>query len=533
MSSSRSSRSFASVLCALVLIAIGSSFAIAAPLAKGGEVLVIRNPVSAEINSLAVSLPTVRGTVVERVAVPNSGELGIAAASTVTQDTSALEAYCAELIRGGVAKLCSPNYVYTSSLTPNDASYSVLYGLTQTKTNDAWNFTTGSASVVVAVIDTGVQYTHPDLAANTWTNPGEVAGDSTDNDGNGYVDDVHGFDFVTGDGDPLDQNGHGTHVAGTIGAVGNNSIGVVGVNHTVSIQALRVLDASGSGFTSDIIEAVNYAAANGADVINMSLGGPGYSPVFEAAIRDAGTAGVLVVVAAGNESANNNVTPSYPANYGLSNMISVAATDDEDRLASFSNYGSSTVQLAAPGVSIASTYPSSSYAYLSGTSMASPHVAGAAALIKAANPALNAASLRALILDNGDTLENLSGVVSTAKRLNVSASVAASIGATPIPDPTPTVDEVELVARRVATRQYRVGATAYEGASVAGQGIAVRITCTELNGRKKTYRKTGATDSAGLYSPRFGFSSRTTRASCRAQATDFSVSSRKVSVRVR
>lgn len=533
MSSSRSSRSFVTVLRALVLITLGSSLAIAAPLAKRGEVLVVRNPVSAEINSLGASLPTARGTVVERVAVPNSGALGIAAADPVTEDTLALEAYCAELIASGVAKLCSPNYVYRATLTPNDASYSVLYGLTQTKTNEAWNLTTGSASVVVAVIDTGVQYTHPDLAANTWTNPSEIAGDSIDNDGNGYVDDVHGFDFVTADSDPSDQNGHGTHVAGTIGAVGNNSIGVVGVNHTVSIQALRVLNASGSGFTSDIIEAVNYAAANGANVINMSLGGPGYSSVFEAAIRDAGTAGVLVVVAAGNESANNNVTPSYPANYGLSNMISVAATDDEDQLASFSNYGASTVQLAAPGVSIASTYPTSSYAYLSGTSMASPHVAGAAALIKAANPELNAASLRALILDNGDPLGNLAGVVSTGKRLNVSAAVAASIGATPVPDPAPSVDDVEIGVRRVSSRRYRVEATAYEGANLAGQGIAVRITCTEQNGGRRSYRKSGSTDSAGLYSQRFGFSSRTTRATCRAQATDFSVSSRKVSVRVR
>ncbi len=518
-------------LCSII-VALGiHAIAFAAPVAKRGEVLIVRNLVSADINVLS-SNDGKHSPGFERVMLPSSGEIGIA--SETTEDLSLLEDYCHQLKTQGIAKLCSPNYRYSASVTPNDSFYSLLYGLPKISANEAWNITTGSNDVVVAVIDTGVQYSHPDLESNIWVNPGETPGDGIDNDGNGYVDDVYGFDFVSNDSVPLDENGHGTHVAGTIGAVGENNTGVVGVNQLVSIQALRVLDASGSGFTSDIIEAVNYATENGADIVNMSLGGPGYSEVFSEAISLAGTNGVLVVVAAGNDTTNNDATPSYPANYGLSNMITVAATNEDDLLSSFSNYGATTVQIAAPGEDILSTYPTSDYAYLSGTSMATPHVAGAAALIKATNPELTALSLRALILENGDDVAGLSGVVATGKRLNVSAAVAASIGATPIPDPTtPALEEISIRSAKVGSRKYRIAAIASDE---DGEGVSdtnLRVDCTESGRSRRVLRRTGSSDSRGAFKARFTFSSRASRAICRVTAPDDEVSSRRISFKVR
>lgn len=521
------------VLASLVGFGFGTS-AFATPVARGGEVLIVRNPVSADINSMTSSNlhdQNDRTTGFERVFLPSKAEIGIA--SETTQDISELEQYCAQLKSQGIAKLCSPNFKYAASVLPNDPGYQYLYGMSKISAPQAWGITTGSADVVVAVIDTGVQYTHPDLSENIWVNSGEIPNDGIDNDGNGYIDDVHGYDFVTGDSDPSDENGHGTHVSGTIGAVGNNNYGVVGVNHTVSIQALRVLGASGSGYTSDIISAVNYAAANGASVINMSLGGPGYSEVFEDAIRSAGTHGVLVVVAAGNEAADNDSTPTYPASYALPNMITVAATDDNDELADFSNYGASTVQIAAPGVDILSTVPTNQFAYFSGTSMATPHLAGAAALIKAANPDLSALSLRALILDTGDTLSGLGGVVSTGKRLNIGDAVAAAVGATPIPDPTPTVNSVSIASSKIGSRKYRILSFAHDAYGERVSAAKMRIECTEVNGSKRSLRRTGYSNSSGMLSASFTFSSRTSKAMCRVTALDFGKSSRKLSLKVK
>ena len=304
--------------------------------------------------------------------------------------------------------------------TPNDTSLNQLWGMSKIDAYSAWNLTTGGSGanrVVVAVIDTGADYTHPDLAANIWNNPN--AGKD------GFVGDFHGYDFANNDGNPMDDNGHGTHVAGTIGAVGNNGLGVAGVNWAVSIMPLKFMTATGSGYLSDAIRAINYTTMERTQygvnvrVINASWGGGGFSAAMQSAIQAAGNAGILFVAAAGNDAANNDAVPHYPAGYNSTNVIAVAATDQNDRLASFSCYGATTVDLAAPGVSIYSTVPGNRYGSLSGTSMATPHVAGAAALAWAYNPTATVAQIRNALLQGVDHPSALSGKVASSGRLNV------------------------------------------------------------------------------------------------------------------
>jgi len=263
-----------------------------------------------------------------------------------------------------------PNYIYKALALPNDPMIADYWGLQNTgqavnlatgisgadmSMTKAWDVRTDCSSVTVAVLDSGVNYNHPDLAANMWTNAAEIPNDGIDNDGNGFIDDTLGWDFVQQDKDPMDFNLHGTHVAGTIGAVGNNAVGGSGVCWTAKIMPVRVLDAGGSGRTSGILAGFDYAVANGAKVINMSLGGSGFSSLMNTAIVNANTSGVLVIASAGNSAVNNDVSPSYPASYAQPNIISVAATTQTDTLASFSNFGTSSVDIAAPGTNIKST----------------------------------------------------------------------------------------------------------------------------------------------------------------------------------
>jgi subtilisin family serine protease len=347
-----------------------------------------------------------------------------------------------------------PDYVITGAAVPNDPSFGQLWGLSNTGQSgglrdadidapEAWDVTTGSRSVVVAVIDTGIDYRHRDLAANAWQNPGEVAGDGIDNDGNGFVDDVYGWDFANNDADPMDDQGHGTHVSGTIGAVGNNGTGVVGVSWNVSIMGLKFLGANGSGSTSGAVAAINYVTRMrrdfGINVVasNNSWGGGGFSTSLRDAIAAGGRAGILFVAAAGNESQNIDTTPAYPAAYTSDAVISVAATDRSNTLASFSNYGVTGVDVAAPGVSIYSTVPGNSYATYSGTSMATPHVTGTVALMAAANPQATAAQIRTAILSTAVPVASLAGKVATGGLLNAAAAVQAIAGVQPPIDPPP------------------------------------------------------------------------------------------------
>ena len=333
--------------------------------------------------------------------------------------------------RPGV-QFAQPDYRVTIERTPDDPSVGSLWGLDAINAPEAWNTVTGTGRTIVAVIDSGVGYSHPDLKANMWRNPGEVAGNGRDDDGNGYTDDVHGYDFANNDGNPADDNGHGTHIAGTIGAVGNNGVGVAGVGWNIRIMALKFLDASGSGYTSDAVRALNYAVARGAKVVNASFGGGGYDHALANAIANARTKGVIVVAAAGNDGTDNDINPVYPGNYAGDNLVTVAASDRNDRLASFSNYGRTTVDIAAPGSGIYSTLPNGRYGSYSGTSMATPHVAGAMSLVWDAHPTWNYKQVIASILNTADRMSSLTGKVATG-RLNVAKAIAYSSDGTPAP----------------------------------------------------------------------------------------------------
>ena len=326
------------------------------------------------------------------------------------------------------------NSTVSADALPNDPAFGNLWNLENTgqaggkvdadiDASAAWDVTTGSSKVVVAVIDTGIDYNHPDLAANIWINPGEIPGDGIDNDGNGFVDDVRGWDFANNDANPMDDNGHGTHVAGTIGAVGNNGIGISGVNWNVSLMPLKFLAANGSGYTSDAIAAINYATmmrqrGENVRVSNNSWAGADNDPWLKSSIQAAGNAGILFVAAAGNSGVNIDVKPTYPASFNLDNVLTVAATDKNDALASFSNFGVNSVDLAAPGVNIYSTMRNNAYATMSGTSMAAPAVTGAAALAWSVVPDADYHAVRNAILAGVDPLASLTGKVATGGRLN-------------------------------------------------------------------------------------------------------------------
>ncbi|MBN2580931.1 MAG: S8 family serine peptidase [Pirellulales bacterium] len=369
--------------------------------------------------------------------------LGLVGQVLVRSYGSSLETAASALLQNTFIAGFEQDAVRQLEVTSDDPQTGALYGLSAIDAPEAWSLTTGSRGVVVGVIDTGIDYTHPDLAANVWTNPGEIAGNGLDDDHNGFVDDVHGYDFINDDGNPLDDNGHGTHVSGTIAAVGNNGLGVVGVNWSTSLMGLKFLDADGSGYTSDAVRAINYATMMRSQygvnlrVLNNSWGGGGYSSQMAAAIQANNDAGIFFVAAAGNSGSNNDRTPQYPANYNAANVVSVAAVDAHDALASFSCYGASTVDLAAPGVSILSTIPGNRYARYSGTSMATPHVAGAAALAWAYNPDATVAEVRDALLQGTDVLGGLSGKVATGGRLNVYATLQRLGGAAPTPTPVP------------------------------------------------------------------------------------------------
>jgi subtilisin family serine protease len=313
---------------------------------------------------------------------------------------------------------------------PGDPFFGNLWGLHNTGQEggtpdadidapEAWLLQTGAPEVIVAVIDTGVDYTHPDIAANMWMNPGEIPGNGLDDDGNGYIDDVYGWDFANRNRDPMDDHNHGTHCAGTIAAVGDNGTGITGVAWQARIMALKFLDAGGSGLLSDALGAIAYAADNGAQVSNSSWGGGGFSQAMVDTIAAAGEQGLLFVAAAGNDSRNNDTSPTYPATYDLPNVISVAATTRNDELAYFSNYGASTVHLGAPGQAILSTIRNNSYALFNGTSMAAPHVSGAAAMVLGKNPLLSIDQLKAILTGSVDPVPALAGRTISGGRLNL------------------------------------------------------------------------------------------------------------------
>jgi thermitase len=277
---------------------------------------------------------------------------------------------------------------------------------------------TGSKKVVVAVIDTGIDWTHPDIQANLYTNPGEIPGNGLDNDHNGFVQDIHGWNFYDDSPNSMDDHNHGTHCAGTIGAVGNNGTGIAGINWNVSLMPIKFLSSSGSGNLSKAVEAINYARMMKVNVMNNSWGGGGFTQTMYDSIKNARDAGILFVVAAGNDGHDNDEQPSYPASYDLENILSVAATDNKDSLGLFSNYGARSVHVAAPGVRIWSTIRGGEYGSLSGTSMSAPHASGVAALLLSTNPTMNYVELKNRMIKTSTPVPGLRGKVLSKGRLN-------------------------------------------------------------------------------------------------------------------
>jgi subtilisin family serine protease len=339
-----------------------------------------------------------------------------------------------------------PNYMVYTTREPNDPRFPELWGLrnigqtingtpgtpgADIGATAAWDLALGSRNTVVGIVDTGIDYSHPDLAANAWSAPASYSvtiGGQTITCAAG----THGFNAVNKSCDPFDDHFHGTHVSGTIGGAGNNGVGVVGVNWFANIMGLKFLTASGSGSTADAINAIEFAiqakltlgAAANVRVLSNSWAGGGFSQALLDEINRANQNDILFVAAAGNAASNNDATPTYPASYAAPNVVAVAATDNQDALASFSNYGAASVHLGAPGVKVLSTLPASTYGYFSGTSMATPHVSGAAALLLSRCTA-NTAALKTLLLNNVDQIPALSGRTTTGGRLNIGRAVAA------------------------------------------------------------------------------------------------------------
>jgi len=358
-----------------------------------------------------------------------------------------------------------PNFIVHPVSSPDDPSYAQLWGLQNSgqaisgsfglagadiSAESAWNVTTGSASIVVGVVDTGVDYNHPDLAANIWSNPGGKGNAAC-------AAGTHGYNAITGTCDPMDDHYHGTHVSGTIGAAGNNGIGVTGVNWTTSIMGLKFINSVGNGTTADAILAIDFAVQAKIDGVNVrvlsnSWGGGAFSKALLDEINKANENDILFVAAAGNSSRNTDLFPHYPSSYATPNMISVAATDNRDERAYFSNYGSTSVHLGAPGMDVLSTIPGGGYYYLSGTSMATPHVSGVAALVLANTPGLTTAEVKSAILDNTDPIPSLSGITITGGRLNA----ARALGVPPEPDFTLSASPSSRTVARAGTTSYTV-----------------------------------------------------------------------------
>lgn len=467
---------------------------------------------------------TTQAGVVNALGAQTEERFGSIRARVVSVPASQLGRIRAALERDPRVRYAEPNVRYHTDASPDDPSFPQLWGLDNTgqavqgvsgtadadiDAPEAWEHSTGSAGVTLGVIDTGIDYNHPDLAANIWINPGEnCAGcrnDGIDNDGNGYVDDWHGWDFLNNDNDPFDDNGHGTHVAGTIGAVGGNGKGVTGVNWSVRLMPLKFLGADGSGAAADAVRAILYASSMGAVATNDSWGGDGYSQALADAIQYANDHGSLFVAAAGNSFSDNDANENFPSNYDVPNVVAVASTDNRDARSWFSNYGRRTVDLGAPGSSILSTWPGGSYQYLDGTSMATPHVTGAVALAKAAFPDATSFGLKALLLRTVDPDAALATKTVSGGRLNVgnalacdnqpqvwlesptpgfavdvgtSVDIVALAGA--CGDPSGTDAAVTVNGEPVTLTTSRDGL--YRGSFVAGRAGAVDVTATATSG---------------------------------------------------
>lgn len=385
------------------------------------------------------------------------------------------------LAQNDLVDVAEPNYIYRINKTPNDPMLGQLWGLKNVgqadsdgkvgvagmdiDTERAWDIETGSDKMVIAVIDTGVDYNHPDLKDNLWTNEAEANGTAgVDDDGNGVIDDIHGYNAINDSGNASDDHGHGSHCAGTIGAKGDDGKGIVGVNWNTRIMAVKFLSAEGSGSLEGAIKAIDYATKMGAKVMSNSWGGGGFTQTLLDSIKRSETAGALFVAAAGNDSNNNDTNPSYPASYNVANIISVAAVDNTGAKANFSNYGKRTVHLGAPGVNVYSS-ANGSYDSWSGTSMATPHVSGVAGLVWSHEPNLTATELKERILQTARPIAGLKGRTKTGAMVN---AYNALTNTAPPPDPNDPANWQTQAAVYESENPYKANTNTTTEISVPG-----------------------------------------------------------------
>jgi len=343
-----------------------------------------------------------------------------------------------------------PDLIYHLTVVPNDSRFGELWGMHNTGQNgglfdfdidgpEGWDVNTDASSVVIGSIDTGVDPNHEDLAANMWVNPGEIPGNGVDDDSNGYVDDVDGWDFLSNDPVAQDDNSHGSHTMGTAAAVGNNGVGVAGAAWSAQIMRLKICNSFGSCNLSAAISATDYATENGARLTSNSWGGGGYSQAMKDAIDRANAAGVLYIAAAGNNGSNNDANAFYPASYDSPNIISVANVTRFGSRASSSNYGATTVDLGAPGSDILSTTPNNGYGSKTGTSMACPHVTGVVANIMGFNPTLGHLEYKDIVLQSVEPADSMAGITVSGGVLNLRKALDQTPPLNVPPDNTPPV----------------------------------------------------------------------------------------------
>jgi subtilisin family serine protease len=407
-------------LVTLVLVATAPAGAAAAESTSvpGRLIVGFRSGVSSQRQSSILS--AVKARVEKRL-----GHIRAAVVAPRSKSTSR-EALKRALKRFKEVSFAEPDFYLKSSVTPNDPMYPSQYALAPSgvafvDAPTAWNSRTNCSKI--AVLDTGVQYNHPDLSANVWHNSKEIANNGKDDDHNGYVDDYYGFNVINGKGSGIDDNGHGTHVSGIIAGRGNNGQGVAGVCWSAQVIPVKFLDSHGRGSTSNSIAGIEYAVKVGAKIINCSFGSPSKSSALLNEVEYAKSKGVLIVAAAGNEGENIDRTPEYPASYTIGNILTVAAVTPSGGLASFSDYGSSSVDMAAPGEQILSTYLNSTYKKLSGTSMATPFVAGTAAMLHAKDSSLSYSTIRSALRGHVRKLASLSGKTVSGGVLDVAAAL--------------------------------------------------------------------------------------------------------------
>lgn len=360
------------------------------------------------------------------------------------------------------------NGIGSGGFIPNDVYFPQQYAFLNTgqtggtpgadiQATAGWEIASTSPDVVVAVLDSGIDFTHPDLQENIYTDAREIPGNGVDEDRNGLIDDVHGWDFVNNDNDPSDDYNHGTHVSGILGARGNNNLGVVGVTWRVQIMPVKILNASNLGTTAALISGINYARLKGARLMNLSLQNYPFSSSVEAEIQATQNANILMVICAGNNGTDNDQSPNYPSSYPNDNILAVANTTQDDVLKSSptaSDYGATSVDLAAPGTSIYNTIRGG-YGYFTGTSMAAPLVTGTAALLLELHPGASVSQLRHWIMDTVDPLPALAGKCVTGGRLNLAAAIVASL-------------DLPTITASPTTQVAEIGSVVYLGVSVQG-----------------------------------------------------------------